>query len=120
MDVGDRVTIDNQPAWLPPDQISQLAYGFAERLDTHSWATTVNSQPETPYKVGIYGTTKYDTGGSQLAATAAGVGLWQFSLPVTAAESFAAPVSLRDNGAPVNQGAVADGRAGSTGASRPW
>ncbi|SET43566.1 hypothetical protein SAMN05421811_10316 [Nonomuraea wenchangensis] len=61
MDLGDRLTIDNQPAWLPPNQISQLVYGCSERMATYDWEITVNCVPESPWQVAVYGTSRYGT-----------------------------------------------------------
>ncbi|WP_433519036.1 hypothetical protein ACQP2T_28065 [Nonomuraea sp. CA-143628] len=61
LDVGDRLTIDNPPSFLPPDQISQIARGYTETLTPKEWSITVNCTPETPYQVGVYGTDRYGT-----------------------------------------------------------
>jgi hypothetical protein len=53
LDVGDRLTITDPPAWLPPDEISQLAQGFAEFLNDKNWAIETNATPEGPSKVGV-------------------------------------------------------------------
>lgn len=73
LDVGDRLTVADPPAWLPPDEISQLALGFTELLGNNEWHITINAAPESPYQVGEYesaagGTYRYDTAGSSLAA----------------------------------------------------
>ena len=71
VDIGDRVTIDNPPAWLPPDLISVLAQGFTETLGNNEWHIEVNASPESPWQVGEYeaaegGTYRYDTAGSSV------------------------------------------------------
>lgn len=53
-DVGDRFTIDDPPAWLPPDQIAQLAQGLREEFDPFSWRFQVNASPAGPWDVGVY------------------------------------------------------------------
>lgn len=45
--------------------------------------------------------------------TAGGTGLWQFSLPIQAADAFAAAVAMRDQSAGTNFAGAADCRAGS-------
>jgi hypothetical protein len=53
LDVGDRLVVENPPAWLPPGDISQLAQGFTERISTLGHDITVNCSPESPWRVGI-------------------------------------------------------------------
>ena len=51
LDLGDRLVIVNQPAWLPPGQVDQLIQGAAEtamfRTFTEAWAGV----PSSPYNV---------------------------------------------------------------------
>lgn len=55
VEVGDRVTVDNAPAWLPPDLISQLAIGFEETIAQRTLTVRVICQPETPFGLaGVY------------------------------------------------------------------
>jgi hypothetical protein len=55
LDVGDRFTIADPPAWLPPDTISLLALGTIETLSNFTETIDVNCGPETPYgQVAIY------------------------------------------------------------------
>lgn len=49
LDVGDRLTIDNPPAWLPPETIDLLAEGFTEVLAGFTHTITVNCSPGTPW-----------------------------------------------------------------------
>lgn len=72
LDVGGKVTVDNPPAWLPPDQIQQLAIGFREVLQAFMHTITVNCVPETPYQVAIYDDTesRYEVDYSALSAAA--------------------------------------------------
>lgn len=49
LDIGDRLTIDHPPAWLPPDLIDQLAEGFTEVLGGFTHTFTVNCSPGTPW-----------------------------------------------------------------------
>lgn len=72
LDVGDRLVITDMPAWLPPDDVSLLAQGFKEQLTNKTWTITVNSVPESPYDVAVYGASagsgpdRYDTAHSEL------------------------------------------------------
>lgn len=55
LDVGDRLTIADPPAWLPPDDISLLVQGTVETLGNFTETIDVNCAPETPYgQVAIY------------------------------------------------------------------
>lgn len=70
VDVGDRVTIDNPPAWLPPDQIAVLVEGYSESLNAFEWRQSYNASPAGPWDVGVYGDDtdpgpdRYDTAAS--------------------------------------------------------
>lgn len=66
---GDRVSVDSPPAWLPPEQISQLIQGYTESMRNFEHRMTLNASPEKPYRVAVYGTDRYDTAGSELAAS---------------------------------------------------
>ncbi|MDH6116919.1 hypothetical protein ABH930_000338 [Kitasatospora sp. GAS204A] len=70
---GDRLTISNPPAWLPPDLISQLVIGASETIDQFQHRITFNCVPESPYHVALLEDSvlsRIDSGGSQLAADA--------------------------------------------------
>lgn len=70
---GDRLTISNPPAWLPPDLISQLVIGWTETIDHFEHRLTFNCVPESPYHTAVLEDAvlgRLDTGGSQLAADA--------------------------------------------------
>lgn len=70
MDLGDRLTIDNQPVWLPPNLISQIVRGMTETLAPFEWFITTNCTPESPWQVAEYGTARYGTEYSSLSASA--------------------------------------------------
>lgn len=70
IDSGDRLTIDNQPLWLPPNLISQIVLGFSEKLSSYEWFITMNCVPESPYQVAVYGTGRYGTEYSTLSSSA--------------------------------------------------
>jgi len=68
---GDRLTISGMPAWLPPDDVSQLVLGYSETIDHFEHRITFNCVPESPYRTALLGDVtlgRLDTDGSQLAA----------------------------------------------------
>lgn len=70
-DVGDRITIDNPPPQLPPDEISLLVQGYTETFDQFLHEITFTCSPESPYRIGILDDPVYgraDTDGSTLHA----------------------------------------------------
>jgi len=81
LDIGDVLTVDNPPAWLPPDLIEAMAHGYEERIGTHAhlWELEFNCTPAAPFTVGVYDSTdsRYDSGFStlneDLTATETGV-----------------------------------------------
>ena len=84
LDVGDRVTVDNPPAWVAPDQINQLVVGFTEVLNTFERELTMVCAPASPYNVGVYDGTSsgYDTDGCVFASNASS-GTTSFSVTNT-------------------------------------
>ncbi|WP_326677701.1 hypothetical protein [Streptomyces sp. NBC_01237] len=69
MDIGDRLTISNPPAWVAPGLIDQHARGYTEVLDQHGWTITMNCVPAGPWTVGVVGDTvlgRADTDGTTL------------------------------------------------------
>lgn len=69
--LGDRVTVDNPPAWLPPDQLSQLSVGLTEFLTGLEHRLVLTTVPEVPYRAVALDDTTFgvlDTEGSTLAA----------------------------------------------------
>jgi hypothetical protein len=94
LDVTDRLVIENLPAWLPPDDSSQLVLGYTEELWQFGWTVALNCTPESPYQVAVYGSSalrdgaRYDaerstldadctSGATSLAVTAGrGTELW--------------------------------------------
>lgn len=72
LDLGDRATIDNPPAWMPPDQISQLAQGFVETFGEYDHDIEANCTPESAWRVGVFDdpatttSSRYSSDGSTL------------------------------------------------------
>lgn len=60
LDVTSGLTIKNLPAWLPPDDVSQLLLGYTETFTQFSWTFDANTTPGSPYQPAIYGTDRYD------------------------------------------------------------
>jgi hypothetical protein len=69
-DVGDYISVDDPPSWLPPDLIELLSQGVKETLSNKLWTITYNCVPYRPYTVGVFDTdgTKYDSAYSTLNA----------------------------------------------------
>lgn len=73
LEIGDRLTISNPPAWLPPDRIDLLAVGTVERYGVLERDVSVNCVAESAYHVGYVEGDDYervDTDGSSLASSA--------------------------------------------------
>ncbi|GAA4439363.1 hypothetical protein [Phytohabitans houttuyneae] len=51
LDVGDRFTLTDPPAWLPPRDVDLLAQGFTERFDGFEWTLDINASPGGPWAV---------------------------------------------------------------------
>lgn len=77
-DIGDVLAINN----LEPDQVTQLSPGYTETIGSHRRVWTANCVPALPYNVFVLGTSRLDTGGSDLA-TAEDTTSTAWSLDVT-------------------------------------
>jgi hypothetical protein len=69
-DMGDRITVQNPPVWLPPGLIDQLAQGMTETIGLKAMSVTWNGIPSTPWNVAyaddvVFG--RADTDGSVLS-----------------------------------------------------
>lgn len=69
---GDVITLTDPPSELPPDDVEQIVEGWTERLEQFAWHVTMACSPASPWTIGRYtdGTSKYDTAGSELGASA--------------------------------------------------
>lgn len=68
---GDRITIDNPPVWMAPDQVTQIVQGSSETMAQGVHEMTLTCAPEFPYRVGLLDDDvlgRLDTDGSALAA----------------------------------------------------
>lgn len=57
LDVGDRITIEHLPEWLPPEDIDVLTVGMAEFLAQFDWVISANCTPARPYNVAAWDVT---------------------------------------------------------------
>lgn len=51
LDVGDRVVVENTPAWMPVDDVDQIVDGYTERWDFTEHRFSFNTSPYSPYRV---------------------------------------------------------------------
>jgi len=71
VELGDRITVQNPPAWLPPGLVDQLTQGVTVTVGLKALKLSWNGIPSTPWNVAymddiVYG--RFDTDGSTLAA----------------------------------------------------
>lgn len=77
--LGDRLTIANPPAWLPPDQIQLIAEGGTETIGMYGWDVELNASPGSAWNTarlpagdastaGPNSPNRLDSGGSQLVS----------------------------------------------------
>lgn len=69
--VGDRIQVENPPAWLPPDTIDQIILGLEESISHFEHRLTFLCSPASPYNSIGYldnAEARLDTDGSELAA----------------------------------------------------
>ncbi|MFJ4013916.1 hypothetical protein [Streptomyces sp. NPDC090026] len=72
MTIGDRLTMANPPADVPPETIDQHALGYTEVLDLYTWDVFFNCAPAGPWQVVEVEAgerSRIDTAGSELAAS---------------------------------------------------
>lgn len=53
LDLGNRITVENLPEWMPPEEVSQLIVGYTEVFDQFIHDFTFVCAPESPYQVGV-------------------------------------------------------------------
>ncbi|MDH2425789.1 hypothetical protein [Sphaerisporangium sp. TRM90804] len=85
LDTGDRVTIANPPAWLPPETIDLMAQGYTETLTSYGWDLTFNCSPAGPYRVLQLNHTTYGRTDSLYSTLNAGLSTTATSLTVAVA-----------------------------------
>lgn len=65
---GDRIQVQNPPAWLPPDSIDQIVLGFEETISRFEHRITMVCAPASPYSsIGVLDSTgaRVDTDGTE-------------------------------------------------------
>lgn len=65
--IGGRLTIDHTITQLPGVDVDILVEGWTERIDQFQWDVELNCVPASPWKVGVWDTSRWDTSGSELA-----------------------------------------------------
>jgi hypothetical protein len=61
LDIGDRLVITDQPAWLPPDDVQQIAQGFTEYLANFERQISVKCTPASVWEIARYAFDTDDT-----------------------------------------------------------
>jgi hypothetical protein len=51
LDLGDYLQMTSPPAWLSPDTVKVLVWGYTETLGGYIWTIVAASRPESPYEV---------------------------------------------------------------------
>lgn len=105
LDIGGKITVENLPAWMPPDDVAQIAQGFTEVLTRFDWQIEVNCSPGSPWDVALWnessgaGEARYSSDGSALVAGAAlllnGVSPGRAATPDAAALDIVGDIDLR-------------------------
>lgn len=102
LDVGDRIAVTGLPSWMPPDDLSLLILGYSEDFDEFVHTITFVCAPESPYRVGVYGTSRYDTAGSELTSAitsgATSISVTTTSGPVWTQDAAEFPFDVRCGG----------------------
>lgn len=86
IDIGRRFTVDELPAWLPPDAVPVLPQGTSEQLTDDTWNITATTVPAGTYDVGVYDATdsRWDSKTTTLGNAPTTTGT-SFTLSTTAA-----------------------------------
>lgn len=86
LDVGDRLTVAHPPAGQPPDQISQIALGFAEAINLFAHKVTANCAPESAYRILVLDDATYGQADSDASTLASGATSTATSLSVAVSD----------------------------------
>lgn len=119
MDIGDRLTIDHLPAWLPPGLVAQHMRGYTEVLGLYDWSLAMNCSPAGPWEVGVRDDTsrgRRDTAGSVLASSATSSAT---TLSVTTASGLLWTTAAGDMPIPLQLGGETVSVTAISGASNP-
>jgi hypothetical protein len=66
---GQRMTVSNPPAQMPPDVLDLVIEGFSEGWTPFNWFATLNASPFAPYLIGTLATDTGDTASTLLILT---------------------------------------------------
>jgi hypothetical protein len=82
--VGDRITVTNTPAWLPPDGIDVILQGATETIASTEWTMTFIGSPASPWTVATTDTSLPSTATSWTDTDGAVLGAAMTSTQTTA------------------------------------
>lgn len=83
LDIGDRFTLTNLPAWLPPGGADLIHEGYSESLGhVAEWPMVLNATPTGPYRVGLLDSGTYARLDSTTSTLSAGATSGATSLSV--------------------------------------
>jgi hypothetical protein len=68
LDLGDRLDVEDLPAWLPPFPARAIVQGYQETILPFSHEIQWNASPASPFDVAYYGEARYGTEFSSLAS----------------------------------------------------
>ena len=54
LDLGDRVVVNDLPAWMPPFSVDQIVQGYTETITPTRYKITLNCTPAAVHQVGIW------------------------------------------------------------------
>ena len=67
--IGDRITVTNLPAWLPPDDVDQIVIGWTETITPYHHEIVWTCLPASPYRVLVWDNEfRWDSDATTLAA----------------------------------------------------
>lgn len=67
LELADFFSVDDLPAWLPPERMEVLAQGYTERIANLTREIVFNTVPAGPYQVAVRGTYRRDSYSTVLA-----------------------------------------------------
>jgi hypothetical protein len=67
VDISQRITIQNLPSNLPPDDVELMVEGYTERINNFEWDISFNCAPYSPYNVLTLASPTADTDAGRLS-----------------------------------------------------
>jgi hypothetical protein len=67
VDIGDRITVDTLPDWLPPEFVDALVIEYSERVTVKRYSIIYRCRPYDPYRIHEIGTDRVASVGTTLA-----------------------------------------------------